>query len=60
MPGVDGLDLLATARAMRDGPEVVLMSARPQPSGVTAPFIGKPIDIEKLLSMVEASVPRRG
>jgi CheY-like chemotaxis protein len=59
MPGLDGLGLLATARAMRDGPAVVLMSARPRPSGVTAPFVGKPIDITKLLSLVEAAMPRR-
>ena len=60
MPGTGGLELLALARAMRDGPEVVLMSARPQPSGVTVPFVGKPIDIAKLLSIVEATAPRRG
>ena len=59
MPGVGGLDLLALARAMRDGPEVVLMSARPQPSGVAAPFVGKPIDIAELLSIVEATAPPR-
>jgi len=60
MPVLGGLDLLAAARAMRDGPEVVLMSARPQPRGVTAPFVGKPIDIAKLLSIVEARASRRG
>ncbi|MGZ3425977.1 MAG: response regulator [Polyangia bacterium] len=59
MPGLDGLGLLATARTMSNGPAVVLMSARPRPQGVNAPFIGKPIDIDKLLSIVEAATARR-
>jgi CheY-like chemotaxis protein len=60
MPGVDGLGLVAIARGMPDGgPAVVLMSARPQPHGVDEPFIGKPIDIEKLLATVETALHRR-
>ncbi len=60
MPGMDGLDLVQTARRMPDGgPAVVPMSARPQPHGVDEPFIGKPIDIDQLLATVETALQRR-
>lgn len=59
LPGLDGRGFLASVRGMQNGPAVVLMSARPPPSGVTAAFVGKPIDIAQLLSIVEAAVPRQ-
>ena len=60
MPGVGGLDLLRSARRRPDGgPAVVLMSARPRPSGVDEPFVGKPIDIDQLLATVERALHRR-
>lgn len=60
MPGIDGLALLATARGMPDGgPAVVLMSARPRPTGVDEAFVGKPIDIDQLLATVQSALHRR-
>ena len=59
MPGVGGLDLLATTRRMAAGPAVVLMSARPEPDGAGVPFVGKPIDIDELLAKVQSALHRR-
>jgi DNA-binding response OmpR family regulator len=59
MPGAGGLGLLAAARAATHGPEVVLMSARPQPEAADAPFVCKPIDIELLLTIIETVIARR-
>ena len=60
MPGVDGLELLQSARRMPDGgPAVVLMSARPQPHDLDEPFLGKPIDIDQLLATVQTALHRR-
>jgi DNA-binding NtrC family response regulator len=35
------------------------MSARPRPHGAAVPFVGKPIDIDKLLATVEEALARR-
>jgi two-component system response regulator HydG len=57
--GRDGLGLQAALRATDNGPAVVLMSARPQPVGERAPFVGKPIDIVELIAVVEETLARR-
>lgn len=57
--GSDGLELQAAARAMSDGPSVVLMSARPRPEDAHAPFVAKPIEIEKLLETIEETLAAR-
>lgn len=59
MPGLDGIDLLTATRAIVGGPAIVLMSARPLPDGVAAPFVAKPIDIEHLLTAVASALRDR-
>jgi DNA-binding response OmpR family regulator len=59
MKGLDGLGLLAELRAKSDAPAVVLMSARPRPRDDGTPFVGKPIDIDKLIATVEATLAHR-
>jgi two-component system response regulator HydG len=57
--GLDGCDLIAAARAQKNAPAIVFMSARPQPSRLDAPFVDKPIEIGKLMATVEDALRRR-
>ena len=59
MPGLDGLSLLASMPNVADRPAMVLMSAYPRPAAVEVPFIGKPIDIDHLLAIVEETLAQR-
>ncbi|HEX6835536.1 MAG TPA: response regulator [Polyangia bacterium] len=47
MPGLD------------DGPAFVLMSARPRPRGMVAPFVHKPIQIDELVATIEGALAGR-
>ncbi len=61
MPGLDGVDLLTSTRAANDehAPAFVLMSAWPPPRGELAPFVHKPIEIERLVATIEDTLANR-
>ena len=57
MPGLDGVGLHDAAA--HDGPAFVLMSARPRPHGMVAPFVHKPIQIDELVATIEHALAGR-
>ena len=57
LPGLDGVALHDAAG--HDGPAFVLMSARPRPRGLVAPFVHKPIQIDELVATIEGALAGR-
>lgn len=58
MTGLDGVGL-HDAHGGGDGPAFVLMSARPRPHGIVAPFVHKPIEIDELVATIEDALAGR-